>query len=90
LQKVNCKTTELIFTGEVLWVPNVATRTPYPTLLPGVTASPYPTDPLTETALPFTLTVIPSNTPVPNTSTPVPTFTAIPTLTASPTPFGNP
>jgi LysM repeat protein len=84
LLKVNCKTSDLIFSGEVLWVPNGPTRTPYPTLLPGVTASPYPTEPLTETALPFTATVIPSNTPVPNTPT------AIPTLTASPTPLGTP
>ncbi|NJN80391.1 MAG: LysM peptidoglycan-binding domain-containing protein [Anaerolineales bacterium] len=90
LKSVNCKTTDQIKTGEILWVPNVATRTPYPTLLPGVTASPHPTDPLTQTALPFTVTVIPSNTSIPNTPTIVSTPTAIPTLTASPTAFGNP
>lgn len=90
LQKVNCKFTDLIKTGEVLWVPNVATRTPFPTPLPGVTPSPYPTDPLTLTALPFTSTVIPSNTPIPNTATTVPSPTAVPTLTASPTSIGNP
>lgn len=84
LQKVNCKFTDHIVSGELLWVPNVSTRTPYPTLLPGVTASPYPTDPLTQTALPFTATILPSQTSVPNTPTP------IPTLTASPTPFGTP
>lgn len=84
LQKVNCKFTDLIKPGEMLWVPNVATRTPYPTPLPGVTASPYPTDPLTLTALPFTITVVPSDTPIPSTSTPVPSPTAVPTLTASP------
>lgn len=90
LKSVNCKTTDQIKTGEILWVPNVATRTPQPTLLPGVTASPYPTDPLTETALPFTVTVIPSNTPIPNTPTAVSTPTAMPTLTTSPTAFSNP
>jgi LysM repeat protein len=84
LQNVNCKFTDLIKSGEVLWVPNVATRTPYPTPLPGVTASPYPTDPLTQTALPFTATIMPTNTSVPSTAT------AIPTLTASPTPLGTP
>lgn len=85
LQKVNCKFTDVIKPGEVLWVPNVATRTPFPTPLPGVSPSPYPTDPLTLTALPFTVTVIPSNTSIPNTATTVPSPTAIPTLTASPT-----
>ncbi|MBX3037999.1 MAG: LysM peptidoglycan-binding domain-containing protein [Anaerolineales bacterium] len=90
LRTVNCKNTDFIVAGEVLWVPNIATRTPYPTPMPGVTASPYPTDPLTQTALPFTSTVQPSNTPIPNTSTAISTPTAMPTLTASPTPFGTP
>ncbi|MBL8049688.1 MAG: LysM peptidoglycan-binding domain-containing protein [Anaerolineales bacterium] len=84
LKRVNCRTSDQIVAGEILWVPNVATRTPYPTSLPGVTASPLPTDPLTQTALPFTLTVMPTNTPIPNTSTPVPTPTT--SLTAFPTP----
>lgn len=90
LRQVNCRTGDKLNTGEILWVPNVATRTPYPTSLPGVTASPHPTDPLTETALPFTATVIPSNTPIPNTPTAVSTPTPVPTLTASPTAFSNP
>jgi LysM repeat protein len=81
MKKVNCRTSDIIYSGEVLWVPNVATRTPIPTPLPGSTVTPYPTDPLTETALPFTATVIPSNTSVPHTAT------AIPTSTASPTAF---
>ena len=90
LKSVNCRTSDLIHPGEILWVPNVATRTPYPTSLPGSTVTPYPTQPLTETALPYTATVmpsstpVPSNTPVPNTSTPIPT---VPTLTPSPTAF---
>ncbi len=90
LKKVNCKNTELIVAGESLWVPNVSTRTPYPTPLPGITASPYPTDPLTETALPFTATFMPTNTSIPNTPTVASTPTVIPTLTASLTPFATP
>jgi LysM repeat protein len=96
LKSVNCRNSDLIHPGETLWIPNVATRTPYPTLIPGTpipgnTATPYPTDPLTQTALPFTITVSPSDTPVPATSTALPfTLTVIPTVTASPTPFPTP
>ena len=95
LKSVNCRTSDLIYVGEILWVPNVATRTPYPTPIPGTqspgnTVTPYPTDPLTETALPFTITVVPSNTPVPATPTTIPTLTAVPTFTASPTAFPTP
>lgn len=75
LKSVNCKTSDLIVSGETLWVPGVATRTPYPSPLPGTTVTAQPTDPLTETALPFTLTYIPSNTPVPATATMMPTST---------------
>lgn len=85
VKQVNCKFTDQINIGEILWVPdNVSTRTPIPTPLPGVSPTAHPTDPLTQTALPFTATVPPTNTPIPNTPTP------IPTLTASPTAFGNP
>lgn len=84
LKSVNCRTSDLILSGEILWVPNVATRTPNPTPLPGNTVTPQPTLPLTETALPFTASPIPSNTPVPNTATPTP---PAPTPTTSPTPF---
>jgi LysM repeat protein len=87
LKSVNCRTSDLIRAGETLWVPNVATRTPYPTALPGSTVTPYPTDPLTETALPYTITVVPSDTDLPLTATEIPTFTAVPTFTASPTSF---
>jgi LysM repeat protein len=86
LRYVNCRTSDYIYAGEVLWVPNIATRTPYPTPLPGSTITPYPTEPLTETALPFTLTVVPSDTPVPPTATQAPTATAIPTPMPSLTP----
>jgi LysM repeat protein len=87
LKSVNCRASDRLYSGETLWVPNVATRTPYPTPLPGSTVTPYPTDPLTETALPFTVTVMPSDTPVPPTATEMPTATAMPTPTASPTSF---
>lgn len=90
LKSVNCRASDLILVGEILWVPNVATRTPYPTPLPGSTVTPYPTDPLTETALPYTVTVVPTNTPVPATPTTAPTPTPVPTLTPSATAFPNP
>ena len=87
LKIVNCHPSDLIYAGDILWVPNIATRTPFPTSLPGVTATPYPTDPLTETALPFTITVPPTHTPVPPTSTTAPTSTPAPTFTATLTAF---
>lgn len=87
LKSVNCRTSDLIFPGETIWVPNVATRTPIPTSLPGVTVTPQPTDPLTETALPYTATIIPSSTSIPATLTPIPTLTPVPTATPSLTPF---
>ncbi|HET7142981.1 MAG TPA: LysM peptidoglycan-binding domain-containing protein [Anaerolineales bacterium] len=59
LKQVNCKTSDLILPGEVIWVPNVATRTPSPTAFPGATDSVHPTEPLTVTVLPFTETVLP-------------------------------
>jgi len=66
MRKVNCKTSDTIFPGEVLWVPVIsATRTTNPTSPAGITSTPYPTDPLTETALPFTATFAPTNTLVP-------------------------
>lgn len=64
IRKVNCRTSDAIFPGEVLWVPIIAsTRTSEPTSIPADTITPYPTDPLTETALPFTATFIPTATP---------------------------
>ena len=87
MKSVNCRSSDLIYVGELLWVPNVPTRTPFPTLKPGVTATPYPTDQLTETALPYTITIQPSDTPLPLTSTPVPTFSPQPTPTATLTAF---
>jgi LysM repeat protein len=63
MRKVNCKTGDTIFPGEVLWVPRVsATQTPNPTPVPGSTITSYPTDPVTETVLPFTATFVPTST----------------------------
>ena len=87
LKAVNCRAGDAIYPGDVLWVPNVPTRTPPPSPLPGVTVTPYPTDPLTETALPFTATPQPSATPNIGTPTPIPSPTPVPTSTASPTAF---
>jgi len=84
IQSVNCINTSAIKSGQVLWVPSVSTRTPYPSPLPGSSATQPPTEQLTETAVPFTATSIPTNT-----STPTPTKTVTPTrettLTPSPT-----
>jgi len=84
LKNVNCRYGDQIFSGEILWVPNVSTRTPIPSPLPGVTVTPHPTDPLTQTALPFTATFVPTTQPSP---TVAPTMTPIPTSTSSPTAF---
>ena len=87
---VNCRTSDLILVGEILWVPNQPTRTPTFTPLPGVTftaITPLLTDPVTETVLPFTQTFVPTKTPIPATSTPTSSVTPIPTLTTSPTAF---
>jgi len=91
VKTVNCHPSDLIYNGDLLWVPNVATRTPYPTPLPGSTITPHPTEtdlPFTVTVLPFTATILPSGTPLPATA--APTATAMPTLTASPTQFPVP
>jgi LysM repeat protein len=89
IKNVNCRSSDRIYVGEIIWVPNVPTRTPTFTPLPGVTYTVVPelTQPFTETVLPFTLTPIPTQTPIPATSTEVPTATPIPTHTASPTAF---
>ncbi|MBI3161230.1 MAG: LysM peptidoglycan-binding domain-containing protein [Chloroflexi bacterium] len=85
LKSVNCRVSDLILPGDILWVPNVSTRTPQPTPLPGNTVTPQPTLPLTETALPFTVTPSPTSTPVPD--TPTPTNTPAPTPTSTPAAF---
>lgn len=89
LRMVNCHPSDLIYEGNVLWVPNVPTITPTFTPLPGVTytAAPSLTQPFTQTVLPFTLTVPATQTSIPSTPTPTSTVTPIPTETASPTAF---
>jgi LysM repeat protein len=65
LKLANCKDDRnLIFNGETLWVPNAPTRTPTSTatVMPDVVTV-YPTEPLTETALPFTQTTFPTVVP---------------------------
>ena len=76
LQVANCMGTSItIYTGQLLWVPNVPTSTPGITIVPNF-----------NTATP-TLTLPPTSTFI-VTDSPVPTNTAIPpTATASITPF---
>lgn len=42
MRKVNCRVSDTIYVGERLWVPNVATRTPIPTVFPTGTFIAYP------------------------------------------------
>ncbi len=79
LQLANCKGSSTnISTGEILWVPNVAPLTPGVTNVPTFPSSTsVPTDPLTETSLPFTGTPSPTQTQVPATHTPLPTVTPV-------------
>jgi LysM repeat protein len=83
LQVANCMGSSItIYTGQLLWVPNVPTSTPGITVVPSfntATPSPSPTSTfmVTESPVP-TLTSAPTNTPVP------------PTATASITPFPSP
>ncbi len=75
---------QYIYPGQVLWVPNVPTRTPTSTVIfTPVLSTAYPTDPLTGTSLPFTETALPlTATSLPTTNTPVPVSTD--TLTSHP------
>lgn len=77
LQRANCMgSSTTIYAGQVLWVPNVSTRTP----VPGVTIIPdFPTATATQTFIPTETTIPPSAT---FTSSP----TTAPTFTASNTP----
>ena len=76
LQGANCKgSSTAINVGEVLWVPNVPPQTPGVTVIPPFgSPTPAPTEPLTETALPFTASPSPTLTPSP---THTPTLTPI-------------
>lgn len=83
LKRVNCKNSDYIYPGELLWVPFVpATRTPFPTAITVIPSF----APSTPTSLPYTLTAPPTFTPVPPSPTTAPTATDVPfTFTPSPT-----
>jgi len=83
MRRVNCRVGDTIYVNEVLWIPNVASRTPAPSALPGSTATPSLTEPYTLTALPYTITVLPPSST--NTIQPIstlPEFTLQPTATS--------
>ena len=77
LQRANCMgSSTTIFAGQLLWVPNIPTRTPgitnvpnFFTATPSLTQPPTATFMVTESPAP-TLTSAPTNTNVPATSTP--------------------
>ncbi|MCC7119037.1 MAG: LysM peptidoglycan-binding domain-containing protein [Anaerolineales bacterium] len=79
MRSVNCRVGDIIYAGEVLYVPNVASRTPLSSASPVfvVTNTPAPTEPLTITPLPYTATIMPIST-LPLTSTIIPTDTLQP------------
>lgn len=85
LQRANCMgSSTTIYTGQLLWVPNV------PTLTPGITIVPNFSTATPSLTLPPTSTFIVTDSPVP-TITSAPTNTNIPaTATASITPFPSP
>jgi hypothetical protein len=94
LQRANCLSGTLIHTGQLLVVPNVATRTPFPsfTPLPSLTQTATATD-LPPTPVPTSIptTAVPPTTEptaVPPTAAPTATVppTTAPTATISPTP----
>lgn len=69
LQRANCRTNYLIFVGERLWVPNVATATAGVTIIPPFFDTPTdePTQGMaTETPLYFTPTPAPTETSTPS------------------------
>jgi hypothetical protein len=75
MMTVNCRTSEIIHVGEILWVPNVTPRTP--------SSTPSPTS----TAIPSTFTPTPTNTATATpTNTAQPTLTASPTPSPTNTP----
>jgi LysM repeat protein len=87
LQRANCMgSSTIIYTGQVLWVPNVATSTPgvtvvptFNTATPSATFQPTSTFIVTDSPVPPSATTAPTNTSVPPTFTP--SLTTIPSLT---------
>jgi LysM repeat protein len=95
LQQANCMgSSTTIFAGQVLWVPNVPTRTPFPTTIVIPTIPTFTqTIPPTATTVPPTFTqppvptdtLIPTNSPAPTSTTaPMATITTFPTQTTAP------
>jgi LysM repeat protein len=79
LKFANCRTGNEIFSGELLWVPNVPIATPGMTIIPDFsTPSDLPTLPLTITPLPFTETSLATFTSLPPSSTVTATMTSSP------------
>lgn len=82
LQAANCLSSTTIRVGQVLYVPNVPTRTPLATATFQPTQTPPPTS--TSTSPPPTATSMPTSTPsptIPPTDAPLPTNTPVPTDT---------
>lgn len=80
LQRANCMGTSItIFTGQLLWVPNVPTSTPGITVIPTVTTPTF--TPLPTSTFIVTESPVPTNTNVPATATasitPLPSATPI-------------
>jgi LysM repeat protein len=85
IQNANCLSGTTIITGKRLFVPNVATKTPIPTVIPSATVTP--------TILPPTPTTAPAgtNTPTPtNSPSQTITFTLTPSQTGTQTPTSLP
>jgi LysM repeat protein len=84
MRRVNCRAGDTIYTGELLWIPNVASRTPPPSPLPGTTSTftPDVTEPFTITVLPYTITYTPTIEPI--STLPVFTIPASATLQTQP------
>ncbi len=81
----NCRSSSEIFPGEILWVPNAPTITPGVTIFPTFsTATEIPTLPLTDTPLPFTATLQPTDAYSPPSSTPGQQDPPTATITAFP------
>jgi len=67
LKSVNCRSSDALYAGEVLWVPFMSEPPVQTSVSSADSLTPQPTDPLTGTPLPFT------GTPLPFTATPSPT-----------------
>lgn len=91
LQQANCIFGTTIITGQTLFVPNVATRTPIPSVTPTGTNTPTatPTIPTDTPTITFTPTLTPTFTDTPTETLPPPSPTDTSTL-PPPTPTDTP